>query len=66
MPKVIHTVTVQYGSYYQEGIKITCNYNDDMETIKGKIRRELSLNFLSMATYSVKITNTVNIPENEY
>jgi hypothetical protein len=65
MAYVTHTVNVQYGSYYEEGIKVLCNENDDMETIKGKIRRELSLNFLSMATYSVKITDT-KYHSNEY
>jgi hypothetical protein len=55
---VEHTCNVTYGSYYEEGVKIVCDKDDDLDTVKSKIRKKLSLNFLSMATYSVKIINT--------
>lgn len=58
MANVIHTVNVIYGSYYQEGIKIVCDENDDNDDIKAKVRRKLNLNFLSMATYQVKVVDS--------
>lgn len=58
MKQVTHTVNVIYGSYYQEGIKITCNEDDNIDTVRAKVKKMLSLNFLPMATYSVKITST--------
>lgn len=57
MAQVIHTCDVIYGSYDGQ-IDVVCDEDDDMETIKGKVRRQANLNFLSMATYSVKIINT--------
>lgn len=66
MAQVIHTVNVVYGSYSQDGIKITCDENDDLDQIKAKIKRLYSLNFLAMYTYSVKIVNTEKIPEPRY
>lgn len=55
--QVIHTVKVVYGSY-SGTIKVRCNEDDDMETIKAKVRKQADLNFLSMATYQVKIIDT--------
>jgi hypothetical protein len=60
MAQVIHTVSVVYGSY-SGTTKIRCDENDDMETIKAKVRRQEGLDFLSMATYSVKILNTQHL-----
>lgn len=51
------TCKVVYGSYSQDDVKIVCDENDDLETIKGKIKKKYALNFLSMATYSVKVTD---------
>lgn len=56
--RVVHTCNVTYGSYYEEGVEVVCDENDDLDTVKAKIRRKLDLNFLSMATYNVRITNT--------
>lgn len=56
--KVQHTCNVTYGSYYQEGVKVVCDANDDLDIVKAKIKKLLNLNFLAMATYQVKITNT--------
>ncbi len=61
MAMVIHTVNVVYGSYAQDGIKVRCNDDDDLETVKAKVKKQLDLNFLAMATYSVKITNTITL-----
>ncbi len=52
-------VDVVYGSYSQKGIKIYCHEDDDIETIKGIVKKQLSLNFLPMAYFSVKIVNTI-------
>lgn len=54
---VIHTCKVVYGSY-SGTVKIWCDEDDDLETIKAKITRQERLNFLSMATYQVKILST--------
>ncbi len=58
MAQVIHTVNVVYGSYSQDGVKICCDEDDDIEIVKAKVRRQFDLTFLSMATYSVKIIDT--------
>lgn len=54
---VIHTCDVVYGSYYAT-IKVRCDENDDLENVKAKVRKQAGLNFLSMATFQVKITDT--------
>lgn len=63
MAHVIHTVDIVYGSYSEKGYKIACDENDDLDTVKAKVKKALSLNFLAMASYSIKITNTVKRPE---
>lgn len=60
MTQVIHTVDYVYGSY-SGTTKVRCGLDDDMEVVKAKVRRQESLNFLSMASYSVKVTNTEEI-----
>lgn len=60
----IHECAVVYGSY-SGTVKVRCDVGDDMETIRAKVRRQESLNFLSMATFSVKILNTQYLPEYE-
>jgi hypothetical protein len=55
--QVIHTVYVVYGSYSGK-TTIRCDENDDMDTIMARIRKQESLDFLSMATYTVKIIDT--------
>jgi hypothetical protein len=62
MPRVIHTCKVVYGSY-DGTVKIICDEEDDLEIIKAKIRRQERLDFLSMATYQVKIINTNHIDQ---
>lgn len=57
MTKVIHTVSVVYGSY-SGTVKVRCDEDDDNETIKARIRKQEGLNFLSMATYQIKIIDT--------
>jgi len=56
---VIHKVNVVYGSYYEEGVMVRCDEDDEMETVKAKVKRQLNLNFLPMATFQVKITDTL-------
>jgi hypothetical protein len=58
--QVIHTVYVVYGSY-SGTTKIRCDENDDMDTIKARIRKQESLDFLSMATFTVKIIDTKHL-----
>lgn len=58
MAQVIHTVNVVYGSYSQDGVQITCDENDDIDYVKSKVKKRLDLNFLPMATFSVRIINT--------
>ncbi len=58
MENVIHTCNVVYGSYSQDDVKVYCDEDDDMSVIKAKVRRQLDLNFLPMAHYSVKIIST--------
>lgn len=57
MAQVIHTVYVVYGSYSGK-TKVVCDENDDMQIIEAKVRRQEGLDFLSMATYRVKILET--------
>jgi len=57
MAQVIHTVKVVYGSY-SGTVKVRCDDNDEIETIKAKIRRQERLDFLSMATYQIRIVDT--------
>jgi hypothetical protein len=59
---VIHTCKVVYGSY-SGTVKVRCDSDDDLETVKAKIRRQERLDFLSMATYQVKIIDTNYLPE---
>jgi hypothetical protein len=58
--KVQHTCKVVYGSY-SGTVKIICDENDDHETVKAKIRRQEKLDFLSMATYQVKVIDTKDL-----
>jgi hypothetical protein len=57
MKDVIHTCEVVYGSY-SGTVKVRCDQDDDLEIVKARIRKQERLDFLSMATYQVKITNT--------
>jgi hypothetical protein len=57
MNQVIHTCKVVYGSY-SGTVNIRCHEDDDIETIKAKIRKQEGLNFLAMATYQVKIIDS--------
>ena len=57
MAQVIHTVDVVYGSY-SGTTTVRCDENDDMSVIEAKVRRQEKLDFLSMATYRVKIIDT--------
>lgn len=66
MGQVIHTCDVVYGSYDGQ-IDVVCDEDDEMETVKAKIKRKADLNFLSMATYSVKIVSTRRVDyDSEY
>ena len=55
--QVKHTVKVVYGSYSGTAT-IICHEDDDMEIIEAKVRKQEKLDFLPMATYSVKIIDT--------
>lgn len=63
MSQVMHTVDVQYGSYSEKDYKVTCDENDDNDFIKARVKRLLKLDFLPMATLSVKVTGTEYIDE---
>jgi hypothetical protein len=67
MAQVIHTVNVVYGSYSEGGVQVRCDENDDLDTIKEKVKRDLDLNFLPMATFSVKVISTQHLyHDNDY
>lgn len=55
--RVEHTCKVVYGSY-SGTVRVICDENDDNEVIKAKVRRQEKLDFLSMATFTVKVTDT--------
>lgn len=60
--RVEHTCEVNYGSY--NGIsKVVCDADDDLDIVKAKVKKQEKLNFLAMASYSVKIINTHYLPE---
>ena len=65
MGRVIHTVDIVYGSYSQDDVDVSCDENDDIDTIKAIIRKKFKLDFLPMATYRVNITNTKYIDDSE-
>lgn len=57
MPNVRLTCDVTYGSY--SGIvTVTIDEDYNLEQLKAKISRQEKLNFLFMATYTVKVVNT--------
>ncbi|HEY0056299.1 MAG TPA: hypothetical protein VGB63_13160 [Pedobacter sp.] len=64
MAQVIHTVDVVYGSY-SGTIEVRCDENDDLDVVKAKVRRQERLDFLSMATYQVKIIDTKRLEYSE-
>lgn len=63
MSRVIHTVDVQYGSYREGDYEVVCDADDDNDAIKAIVRKKLDLNFLPMAYYSVRITNTQHLED---
>lgn len=65
MANVLHTCFVVYGSYSGH-VEILCNDEDDLETIKARIRKQEKLDFLSMATYTVRILSTKKLEEENY
>ncbi len=58
MANVIHTVNVVYGSYSENGVRVVCDEDDDISVVKARVKKKLQLNFLPMATFSVKIIDT--------
>jgi hypothetical protein len=50
---------VTYGSYSEKDYETVVPSDYEQSAIEAKIRRELSLNFLPMASFRVKVTSRI-------